>query len=985
MNKFLFLVAAFVALVLPTNTTNAQCIPTGTRPISGTISAASGTFTVMNVPTGNVVQIDCPAANTQYFIDLCMTNPGTNVPDGTNDGHVSVLTQNSASAAVLQALEDGCTNIVGNGWGPPVGTWTAPAAGTYFLYLTEWDAIDQCLADGANSDYDFSITITPPPPGDLAVDSAFLPAGAYSSVTLQQVNFPLSIGARLKNNGSATASNVAVTVRIRNMISNNIVSTQTINGPASLAPGATALVSNSGFTPSFTTGAYEFRYICSMTQTDGNKTNDTAFRYILIDPNLLANDLAIITGNLSNALGYTSPVIFGQKYPVINNTQIDTVSGYFIMSAANLGQNVRAVIYNTAGGVPTTQLAVSPDHLIVPADTGGRFIRFAFQPNVNLVAGNTYYIGIEQMGNSNMGLAYVANNAVANNTLLSLSPYTTWTPTSAVGFPGSMLIWVKTNWTCTLVADGAGSNASCQQNNASASVSLTGANGAASYLWNNGATGSTLSNVAPGTYTATVTAGGCQDTAQVVLSNVGTQPSVTFSTSNANCGATDGTITANATGGNTFTYAWSISGSGNTLQNVAGGSYSVTVTNENNCTVSGSGFVNSSGAPVVTPSATEALCFGENTGTLSATATGGAAPYTFAWSGNLSGSPVNNVAAGTYVVTVTDASNCQSTASVTVNEPSALSASININSTVSCHNGTDAVFVCVASGGVGNYTYSWTSGATTETVSGLSAGNYCVTVTDGNNCTTESCENLTNPAQLTASAVATDATCNGSANGKVTLTATGGTGNLSYAWSNNATTANLNNVAANTYSVTITDTKGCNITASATVAQPTLLAATADCLPTILGQANGSASVTAQGGTSPYTYLWSNTTTNSTASNLASGIFTVTVTDANSCSVTADCEVQFVSGIEENNAGLSVLNVFPNPTNGTLNINLSLFNSSNLELILTDMRGAVVQSQILKNVSAIQQQIDLGSQAKGVYTLRIITPQGSVSKRVVLQ
>lgn len=984
MNKFLSFLIAFVAVVLFTNSAKSQCIPTGTRPVSGTISAASGTFTVMNVPTGNVVQINCPAANTQYFIDLCITNPGTNVPDGTNDGHLSVLDQNSASAAVLTSFEDGCTNILGNGWGPPVGTWTAPAAGTYFLYLTEWDAIDQCLADGVNSDYDFSITITPPPAGDLAVDSAFLPAGAYSSVTLQQLNFPLSVGARLKNNGSAAASSVAVTVRIRNMISNTIVSNQTISGPASLAPGATALVSNSGFTPPFTTGAYEFRYICSMTQTDGNKTNDTAFRYILIDPNLLANDLAIITGNLNNALGYTSPVIFGQKYPVINNTQVDTVSGYFIMTGANLGQSVRAVIYNTAGGVPTTQLAVSPNHLITPADTGGRFIRFPFQPNVNLTAGNTYFIGIEQLGNSNMGLAYVANNVVGGNTMLSLSPYTTWTPSSAVGFPGSMLIWVKTNWTCTLVADGTGNNASCQQNNASASLSLTGANGTATYLWSNGATGSTISNVAPGTYTATVTAGGCQDTAQVVLSNIGTQPSVTFSTSNANCGASDGSITANASGGTSFTYVWNIAGNGATLQNVAGGSYNVTVTNENNCSVSSSGFVNSSGAPTVSASSTPALCYGASTGTLSASASGGTAPYSFTWSGSLSGSPVNNVAAGNYIVTVTDASNCQSTASVSVSQPDSVSA--NITSTpVSCFNGTDGGLVCTSGGGVGNFSYQWTTGASIPTVTGLGAGNYCVTVTDANGCSTSVCSTLTNPVELTASTVSTDATCFGSTNGKVTLTASGGTGTLTYLWSNSAATANLNNVAANNYTVTVTDTKGCTITASATVAQPTALTATTDCLPTILGQATGSATVAAQGGTAPYTYSWSNSTTGSTASNLSSGIFTVTVTDANSCSVTADCEVQFVSGIEENNAGISALNIFPNPTNGTLNINLSLYNTSNLEVTLTDVRGAIVISKNLKNVSAMQQQIDLSNQAKGVYTLRLTTAQGSVSKRVVVQ
>jgi hypothetical protein len=86
--------------VFTTYMSNAQCIPTGVRPVFGTTSAASGLVTFSNVPTGNVIQVNCPAANTIYNIDMCATNPGTNIPDGTNDGQVTVIERKQRSCSI---------------------------------------------------------------------------------------------------------------------------------------------------------------------------------------------------------------------------------------------------------------------------------------------------------------------------------------------------------------------------------------------------------------------------------------------------------------------------------------------------------------------------------------------------------------------------------------------------------------------------------------------------------------------------------------------------------------------------------------------------------------------------------------------------------------------------------------------------------------------------------------------------------------------
>ena len=958
----------------------AQCIPAGVQPVFGTVTAASGSVSFTNVPTGNVIQVNVPAANTQYLLDLCVTNPGTNVPDGTNDGHLSVLTANSAAATVLTAFEDGCTNIVGNGWGPPVGTWTAPAAGTYFLYLTEWDATDQCNADGTNSAYDFAITITAPPSNDLAVDSAYMPT-LYTSIAIQQLT-PFSVGARVKNQGASAATNVGLSVRIRNATTGTVIGTQTLSGPATLASGATANITGTSYSAPAVQGVYEFRYICSMTQTDGNKSNDTSFRYVIVDTSLLALDEAILFGDIDNALGFGVPGIIGQKYNFTAGTLIDTVFGYFIWDAGDIGDSIQAVIYNVAGGVPTTLAASSVLRITTAADTGGRLIPFVFSPNFAVTPG-TYFVGIKQIGADNMALAYSAGNVIGGNGFFTVAPFTTWNSSAAGGFPGSFLIWVNTK--CALAASATGTAPTCGQNNGSVALNVTGNNGTPTYNWSNSTSGSSLTNVGPGTYTVTVNDGGCVTVTQATLTNSGTAVSVTATPTNAACGSSDGSVATNATGGNgSFTYAWSNSaGNVSGISNLASGSYTVTVTS-NGCTATATAFVGNTGGPTASASSTAVSCNGGANGGASASATGGTAGYTYLWSNNGNTASISGLAAGTYTVTISDANSCQATASVTVSQPAAIVPTVTVT-TVSCYNGTNGSATVAATGGTGNLGYAWTGGGNTTTINNLAAGNYCVTVTDANNCSVSACQTISNPAQLTASVTAIDITCNGLSNGGASVTATGGTGSLTYTWSNNGTTTSIANLAAGSYTVTVKDANNCSVTATTSLTEPTALTASATCVETILGQSTGSATVTAAGGTpgAGYSYNWSSGATTATASSLPAGVVNVTVTDANNCTVSTNCEVQFVSGIEDV-AGVSAISVYPNPSNGMFTVNLMLNTSSAVEMNLMDVRGAVVLTEKFNSTTSITKVFDVTTLAKGIYNLKITTASGVVSRKVVV-
>lgn len=960
----------------------AQCFPTGTAPVFGTVTAASGTVTFTNVPTGNVIQVNAPAANTQYLIDLCGTNPGASVPAGTNDGYLTVLDANSPTANDLDFFDDGCANVAAPGYGPPVGTWIAPAAGTYFLYLTEYNAAgtDACIADGVNSAYDFSITITAPPSNDLAIDSAYMPT-LYTSIAIQQLT-PFSVGARVKNQGGSTASNIGVSVRVRNLTTATVVNTQTLTGPASLTAGATANVTGTAYTAPSVTGVYEFRYICSMTQTDGNKINDTAFRYVIVDTSLLALDEAILFGNIDNVLGIGAPSIIGQKYSFNVGTSIDTVFGYFFWDAGDIGDSIQAVIYNTAGGVPSTLVASSPIRITTAADTGGRLIPFVFAPNFVVTPG-TYFVGMKQIGTDNMALAYTEGNAIGGNGFFSVTPFTTWNSSAGGGFPGSFLIWVNTK--CTLAATANGTAPTCGQNNGSVALNVTGNNGTPTYNWSNSTTGASLTNVGPGTYTVTVNDGGCVTVTQATLTNSGTAVTVTATPTNAACGSSDGSVTATANGGNgNFTYAWSNNG-GNVsgISNLSSGNYTVTVTS-NGCTASATAFVGNTGGPSASASSTAVSCNGGANGGATATATGGTAGYTYVWSNSGNTAAISGLTAGTYTVTISDANSCQATASVTVSQPAAIVPTVTVTP-VSCFNGTNGSATVAATGGTGNLGYAWTGGSTTTTVNNLAAGNYCVTVTDANNCSVSACQTISNPAQITATASGIDITCNGLTNGGASVTATGGTGSLTYTWSNNGTTTSIANLAAGTYTVTVKDANNCSVTATTSLTEPTALTASATCVETILGQSTGSATVTAAGGTpgAGYSYNWSSGSTSATATSLPAGVVNVTVTDANNCTVSTNCEVQFISGIEDV-AGVSAISVYPNPSNGMFTVNVMLNTSSVVEMNLMDVRGAVVLTEKFNSTTSITKAFDVTTLAKGVYNLKITTASGVVSRKVVV-
>ena len=318
------------------------------------------------------------------------------------------------------------------------------------------------------------------------------------------------------------------------------------------------------------------------------------------------------------------------------------------------------------------------------------------------------------------------------------------------------------------------------------------------------------------------------------------------------------------------------------------GTYTVTVTDANGCTDTETVSISEPASGVIAAAVLDSnvSCNSGSDGGATASATGGTAGYTYSWSNSATTASITGIAAGTYSVTVTDANGCTDSTSVIVTEPTSLVAASVLDSNTSCNGSSNGGATASATGGTGTYSYSWSNSATTASITGVPAGTYSVTVTDANGCTDSSTVTITEPNSIVATSVVdSNVSCNGSSNGGATAGATGGTGTYTYAWSNSATTASITGVLAGTYSVTVTDANGCTDSASVTVTEPTsLVAATSlDSNVSCNGNADGGATVSATGGTTAYSYAWSNSATTASITGVAAATYSVTITDVNGC------------------------------------------------------------------------------------------------------
>ncbi|MFN4255141.1 MAG: HYR domain-containing protein [Saprospiraceae bacterium] len=489
--------------------------------------------------------------------------------------------------------------------------------------------------------------------------------------------------------------------------------------------------------------------------------------------------------------------------------------------------------------------------------------------------------------------------------------FTSTAPNPTVGQAGTYTLTVTGTNGCTSTAAAAvnldnavpsatvapSGNLNC--NNQSINLVATPTNGTSfNFNWQNPdgsttSTGSTpLLNVnAPGQYIlqTTNTANGCSSTTTATVVQNAAVAATADVAQNISCnGGQNGSATATGTGGNgTFTYSWSSGASTATATGLTAGNYVVTVTDGEGCTSTASATLSQPDALAANASATAETGSGANDGTATANPAGGTAPYTYEWETSATTQTVTGLAPGSYDVTVSDANGCTAVQTVTVNAYNcALSADIQANN-VNCageNNGSASVQLVGAADPV---TYAWSTGVSTESVSGLAPGTYSVSLTDANGCPAELTFAITEPAPLVTNASATNASGTTSNDGTATSNPTGGTAPYTYLWNNGETTQTITGLAPGFYTVIVTDANGCISVFVVQVGLDCALSADfANASPTCNGLSNGSITASATGSTGNVTYNWSTGGTSATITNLAAGTYTVTINDDAGCQTT---------------------------------------------------------------------------------------------------
>jgi len=416
-----------------------------------------------------------------------------------------------------------------------------------------------------------------------------------------------------------------------------------------------------------------------------------------------------------------------------------------------------------------------------------------------------------------------------------------------------------------------------------ATTTLTG-NGASTYSWSGGVNNNiAFTPTSSGSYTVIGTdTHGCVNS-DVVNITVNPLPVISISAFPSPTLCQGSSVALFGGGGNSYAWTGGVN-NGVSFTPSASGTYTVTGIDGNGCKSKDSIAITVHHTVVPTVTSTNTTC-GLKNGYASVTGSNGVPPYKYSWSTNpaSSNSFIDSLAAGTYVVTISDSANCASTAAVSIASSSSPILSVSTTNSNCGAQGTGSAIVAVT-GGTAPYHYIWNNGDTLATNYNLKAATYIITVTDVNGCSSFApaiVSNLNGPKITTLSTV--NVKCNGMKTGAITVSVSGGTAPYHYNWSNGATSSSITALFAGPYQLTVMDADSCTSVETFSIGQPLPLILTSASIKADCGVANGTASVAVSGGVAPFTYKWSNGATSNVDASVIAGVYYVAITDANGC------------------------------------------------------------------------------------------------------
>lgn len=624
----------------------------------------------------------------------------------------------------------------------------------------------------------------------------------------------------------------------------------------------------------------------------------------------------------------------------------------------------------------TTQVTVSG----AGSSTGSNYSYLWTTTNGNIVSGaNTLNAVVNAPGTYNLKVTNnSANCSVTTSTVVTMVNNG---PTANAGAPAQLNCTVTT---ATL--------------NAAAS---TGTN--LTYQWSNaaGVIGSapTIEVGDPGVYTLQVTdpSNGCTSSASVEITEDVTAPAITVTNAELTCSVNTAEICASVAP--TTTVVWNINGTpvaGNCATVSNSGTFTATATGTNGCVATAESTVNSAaGLPQISALAPANLTCLVNEITITGELTGDLSQYTITWTtanGNIvSGAntltPVVNEP-GVYTMTaVNNATSCQSSLSVTVDE---------------VINNPAATFTSALNNGqlnlvsTGNGTAVWNLGNGQQvegqnvTISFAASGTYNICLTTTTECgSVTQCNDVVYFTAPAVTATVAGNICNGGTSGTITAEVTGGpfTGNLNYAWTGpNGFTANtqtISGLAAGSYTCVVTDEAGFSVSQTFVVTEAAAIEATAAITNATNGENNGAINITTAGGTGNLNVVWSNGATGTSINNLAAGTYTAVITDENGCQKTFTYVVETATSVNDP-AFVTGFKVYPNPTSDVLFFEISTNEVVGATVNIYTTTGKMLWSKVAYKGNQINDRIDVSAFQSGIYILEMKTANGVAQRKFIV-
>ena len=419
------------------------------------------------------------------------------------------------------------------------------------------------------------------------------------------------------------------------------------------------------------------------------------------------------------------------------------------------------------------------------------------------------------------------------------------------------------------------------------------------------------------------------------------------------------------------TFLWNTGGETAMIDNLAAGTYEVTVTDGDECSTVHEFIVGTEYELAVDFTSEAPSCLGDEDGSITAIATQGTEDYIYNWEdGPQDNDTYSNIVAGDYTVTVTDNDGCTATETGTVEDGTEVS--VNFTSTTpSCLGGDDGSITAEGMDGEGPYTYDWETGPETETYNDVSAGDYTVTVTDNNGCSTVATGTVADGEEITVAFTSTSPSCIDDNDGSITAEGQNGEAPYTYDWVNGPETQTYSDVSAGDYTVTVTDANGCEGSGTGTVTDPD-----ADIADFTIDQ--DGPTVSFNNNSTPGGYAWdfddgnTSTETNPTHTYEENGLYEVCLTVTTDCGSTTHCDEVEVTTVGINQYLANQIKVYPNPASSQVFFEINTKEAAMIQLY--DISGRIVMT---KAVTSTISDIDVNALSNGTYIYHVKNNEGT--------